>query len=71
MNTKHPQKHAVATIYEPTLEFEERIRRASAPTLRDLQVVLMEPHNELSHMRGQGFDKPKTCLETQGLETSG
>lgn len=42
MNAKHPQKTAVATIYEPAWEFEERIRRASAPTLLDVDFPMTE-----------------------------
>ena len=42
MNTKHPQTTAVATIYEPTLDFEELIRRASAPTLLDPDFMTLE-----------------------------
>ena len=46
MSNQQMQKETVAPMHELTIELQDRIRRASAPTLLDLEAVTMElPQN--------------------------
>lgn len=60
MNTKHLNKNTGAAIHELAFELQERIRRASAPTLRDLQTALTESGNAAIPAGNQGADKTWT-----------
>lgn len=57
MNQDDIQKRTGALVRELTADVQERIRRASAPTLRDLDAVATELEEE--HRRVATADQPQ------------